>query len=46
MQYKPIESCHVENAVIGKDFKLGTISFLFHVFTQNACGLTHVAFDS
>jgi hypothetical protein len=25
---------HVENAVLGKDFNLGMISSLFHVFTH------------
>jgi hypothetical protein len=29
MQYKQIENCHVENAVLGKDFNLGvTISYI------------------
>jgi hypothetical protein len=29
MQYKPIENYHVENVVLGKDFNLGLISYLF-----------------
>jgi hypothetical protein len=33
---KPIENCHVENVVLGKDFNLGTTSSLFHVFTPRA----------
>jgi len=35
MQYKPIENCHMANAVLGKDFNLGMIDFLFHLFTHN-----------
>jgi len=34
MHYKPIENCHMENAILGKDFNLGTTNFLFHVFTH------------
>jgi len=34
MQYKPIKNCHVENAILAKDFNLGAIDFLFHVFTH------------
>jgi hypothetical protein len=34
MEYKPIENCHMENVVFGKDFNLGTISSIFHAFTQ------------
>jgi len=34
MQYKPIENCEMENAILGKDFNLGAISFLFHIFTH------------
>ncbi len=34
MQYIPIENYHVENAILGKDFNLGTIGSFFHVFTQ------------
>ncbi len=33
MQYKPIENHHMENEVIGNDFNLGMIDFLFHAFT-------------
>jgi hypothetical protein len=33
MQYKPIESCHVENAILRKDFNLGATNSFFHVFT-------------
>ncbi len=36
----------MENVVLEKDFNLGTTSSLFHAFTQKACGLTQVAFDS
>jgi hypothetical protein len=32
MQYKPIENCHMENAILGKDFNLGTTNSFFHVF--------------
>ncbi len=32
MKYKLIENYHVENAVLGKDFNLGAISFFFHTF--------------
>jgi hypothetical protein len=51
MQYKPIEDCHVENAILRKDFNLGTTSSIFHVFTlmsyvmylfMNIYGVTHV----
>jgi hypothetical protein len=34
MEYKPIENYHMENAIIGKDFNLGTTSSFFHAFTQ------------
>jgi hypothetical protein len=34
-KYKPIESCHVANIVLGKDFNLGAIGYLFHAFTHN-----------
>jgi len=30
MQYKPIENCHVENPILGKDFNLGATSSFFH----------------
>jgi hypothetical protein len=33
MQYKPIKNYYVKNAILGKDFNLGMISFLFHIFT-------------
>jgi hypothetical protein len=33
MQYKPIENCHVKNAILGKDFNLSVTRFFFHVFT-------------
>ncbi len=32
MKYKPIENCHMKNVVLGKDFNLGAIGSLFHVF--------------
>jgi hypothetical protein len=32
MQYKLIENCHMENAVLGKDFNLGATSSFFHAF--------------
>jgi hypothetical protein len=31
---KPIENCHVENVIFGKEFNLGASSFLFHAFTH------------
>jgi hypothetical protein len=34
MQYKPVENCHMENAVFKKDFNLGTTSSFFDAFTQ------------
>jgi hypothetical protein len=33
MQYKPIKIYNVENAVLGKDFNLGTSGSFFHAFT-------------
>jgi hypothetical protein len=33
MQYKPIKNYNVENAVLGKDFNLGTTVSFFHAFT-------------
>jgi hypothetical protein len=33
MQFKSIENYHVKNVILGKDFNLGMISFLFHAFT-------------
>jgi hypothetical protein len=32
--YKPIENCHMENVIFGKDFNLDAIGSFFHVFTQ------------
>jgi hypothetical protein len=32
MRYKPIEKCHMENAILGKDLNLGATSSLFHAF--------------
>jgi hypothetical protein len=32
MQYKLVEKCHMENAVLGKDLNLGVTSFFFHAF--------------
>jgi len=32
-KYKSIENCHVKNAVLGKDFNLGTTNSFFHAFT-------------
>jgi len=37
MRYKPIENCHMEDAVLRKDFNLDTIGSLF-------CAFTHVPF--
>ncbi len=34
MRYKPIENCHMEDAVLRKDFNLDTIGSLFHAFTH------------
>jgi hypothetical protein len=34
MDCKPIENCHLENAVLGKDFNLGAIGFFFHVINK------------
>jgi hypothetical protein len=34
MHYKPIENCHEENAILGKDFNLGVTNSFFHAFTQ------------
>jgi hypothetical protein len=36
----------MENVILGKDFNFGTTGSLFHAFTQKACGLTQVTFDS
>jgi hypothetical protein len=33
MKYKPIKNYHVENAILKKDFNLGTTHSFFHVFT-------------
>jgi hypothetical protein len=33
MKCKLIENYHMENAILGKDFNLGAISFFFHFFT-------------
>jgi hypothetical protein len=38
MQYKPIENCHMENTILGKDFNLGMSSSLFHAFTPKGLG--------
>jgi hypothetical protein len=35
MQYKLIENYHMENAILRKDFKLGTIGSFFHAFTHS-----------
>jgi hypothetical protein len=32
---KPIENCHMENAILGKDFNIGAIGLLFNVFTHS-----------
>jgi hypothetical protein len=34
MHYKPIENCHMENVVLGKDLNLGMIGSFFHAFTH------------
>jgi hypothetical protein len=31
---KPIENCHLENVVLGKDFNFGTTSSFLHDFTH------------
>jgi hypothetical protein len=36
MQYEPIKNCHMENAILGKDFNFGAIGFLFHAFTHDS----------
>jgi hypothetical protein len=33
MHYTPLENCHVENGILGKDFNLGVIGSFFHAFT-------------
>jgi hypothetical protein len=33
MKYKPIENCHIENTVLGKDLNLGVIGSFCHAFT-------------
>ncbi len=35
MQYKPIKICHMENAILGKDFNLGAIGSFFSCFHPN-----------
>jgi hypothetical protein len=35
MQYKLIENYHMENAILRKDFKLGTTGSFFHAFTHS-----------
>jgi hypothetical protein len=37
MWYKPIENYHMKNVVLGKDFNLSMISYLFHAFTLQWC---------
>jgi hypothetical protein len=32
MQHKPTKNCHVENAILRKDFNLGATSSFFHAF--------------
>jgi hypothetical protein len=39
MHYKPIENCQMENAILGKDFDLGTTNSFFHVFIPWECGM-------
>jgi hypothetical protein len=38
MQCKPIENCHMENTILGKNFNLGTTTSLFHVFSRKGLG--------
>jgi hypothetical protein len=39
MHYKPIEICHVENAILGKDFNLGATGSFFLMLSPK--GLLH-----
>jgi hypothetical protein len=32
MLYKPIENCHMENAILGEDFNFGAIGSFFRAF--------------
>jgi hypothetical protein len=34
-KYEPIKNCHMENALLGKDFNFGAIGLLFHAFTHD-----------
>jgi hypothetical protein len=46
MQYKPIENCHMENAVLGKDLNLGVIGsfFMFSPYGDPLCAITLYCF--
>jgi hypothetical protein len=35
MDCKPIENCHLENAILGKDFNLGAIGSFFMLSFKN-----------
>ncbi len=38
MHYKLIVNCQMENAILGKDFNLGTTDSFFHDFIPWECG--------